>query len=170
MNEKKIEKVSITYVLNELLNKGKIKINEHIFNIKTSYLNTFLNPLNYKAIKWNDTKEIYLVNCPDNIEECEEKWLVIPPWSESKTRNAKINLEKLAKGEIHNNTDLDMLFKYGYIEKKNNKIILSPRSLLNYGSYFKELNEQRFHNCKVCNNIVDGSNIHKSCKKILLNK
>ena len=110
MNEKKIEKVSITYVLNELLNKGKIKINEHIFNIKTSYLNTFLNPLNYKAIKWNDTNEIYLVNCPDNIEECEEHTGV---WAWKYPRkDGSITLTKLQGNVVFNDVD------FGYNEEK----------------------------------------------------
>lgn len=158
------------YVAQKLLSQGHFELTEEFEIIRISRLNALLDPLNFKAVLWPGTADLYLVDKDRNSGEDfynDRKYKIIAPWTDRMTLKAQNTFEQLATNQPTDSWEnIRFLGDLGYIEKKDNRIRLTRRALLNYSEFFLEKNPGKFRECPVCRNIVMDKEKHGHCTRI----
>ena len=157
----KISAENIKETLNQLLGKGCVTT-----EINTNDLNRFLNILEFKAVKWPGTNDVYIVDV-SREEDSERRYQVVNPWTDLRIKGFKLVLEQIAKGLAVNREYLKFYEEMKWIEFEGGKVKFSKRALLNFADLLMEINPEKYKLCDICQIIVEGKNRHESCNKML---
>ncbi|KAM0675287.1 hypothetical protein GVAV_001112 [Gurleya vavrai] len=138
----------------ELLTKGIYNIPPNTPKPDITAINAKFRSMHYTAKYWHDHTSIILI---DNNDQDLAK-------NENARKDAELFKKLVNYEEIKEFDRKEFLLNNGWIEIKNDVMVLSRKFIFQHRSFILE-NSKRWQNCSICKTLVYNEDTHEYCKK-----